>query len=161
MRTAGREEEKKGWTVATSEVSMCCGAKEALGSVAFSLDYSGQGHMWVWAAHGVTGIFSLVGEAGAESPPRSFFSVSSSLKTWEFRPHILRRLSPREATDKTIFRIQITVNRMQNARNKFIIILRYSLHLSVLQPESSVYRTGPNLSTILGCKESHVELISK
>lgn len=79
MRTAGREEEKKGWTVATSEVSMCCGAKEALGSVAFSLDYSGQGHMWVWAAHGVTGIFSLVGEAGAESPPRSFFSVSSSL----------------------------------------------------------------------------------
>lgn len=47
--------------------------------MAFSLDYSGQGHMWVWAAHGVTGIFSLVGEAGAESPPRSFFSVSSSL----------------------------------------------------------------------------------
>lgn len=30
MRTAGRQEEKKGWTVATSEVSMCCGARRGL-----------------------------------------------------------------------------------------------------------------------------------
>lgn len=30
VRTAGREEEKKGWTVATSEVSMCCGARRGL-----------------------------------------------------------------------------------------------------------------------------------
>lgn len=144
VRTAGREEEKKGWTVATSEVGMCCRARRGprKGGVASSLDYSGQGHMWVWAAHGITGIFSLVGEAGAESPPRSFFSVSSSFKTWEFRPHMRRRLSPKEATDTTIFRMQITVNRMQNARNKFIIMLRFSLHLSVFQSELSVNRTG-------------------
>lgn len=137
------------------------GPEEALGKVASSLDYSGQGHVWVWAAHGITGIFSLVGEAGAESPPRSFLSVSSSFKTWEFRPHIRQRLSPKEATDTTIFRMQITVNRMQNARNKFIIMLRYSLHLSVFQPELSVNRTNSNGLTVLGCKESHVELISK
>lgn len=77
MRTVGRGEEKEGWIVATSEVGVCCRA-EALGTVVSSLDYSGQGHMRVWTAHRITGIFSLVGEAGAESPPRSFFSVSSS-----------------------------------------------------------------------------------
>lgn len=30
VRTAGREEEKKGWTVATSEVGVCCGARRGL-----------------------------------------------------------------------------------------------------------------------------------
>jgi hypothetical protein len=40
-------------------------------------------------------------------------------RAWELRPYILRRLSPREATDTTISRIQTTVSMMQNARNKF------------------------------------------
>lgn len=43
VRTVGREEEKEGWRVATSEVGVCCKPEGALGTVVSSLDYSGQG----------------------------------------------------------------------------------------------------------------------
>ena len=115
---------------------------------------------WVWADHRIAGIFSLAGDAGAGCPSRSFLSDSSSFRAWELRPYILRRLSPREATDTTISRIQTTVSMMQNARNKFIIMFRYSLHLSVFQSESSLYRTVPYPGSMLDCKGLHVEKIS-